>query len=566
MTLSKYTDNLYQSEVYRELERQAVKKGFFKPTDLELIKLAAQEVQQIQSINQEVDASPSDDLIVDVARLAYAMRRKGLVTQAEDLEQKLVIFKQAENAFYNVTKETNKDFMNFAHRDGDVNIIEGSGDLGTFETLQSVADKILAVTRKEPTGKQPMDRLAAFASMINKVAQQGGASGDWDSQGGQAASEAAPQQATATPREVPKTRREIITSVENTLNRFDVIRKQIQTMPGLNEFGFSDIEASGQLSAYVYFARLAGKQVNPADIGLWSKAKEVAAKEGVFQENIINAQMIFTKLTNQASNNVDILLNIANALGIRDNFASIFYNQNSKSYIFTTSLAGINVGTDISFNKDNIWKACVWLQQSYQTLINRIFGANSETFNAAQNLMIGIIEKLINELNSINISEPATATNAAVRLLIKTSNGINNALAKFTNGDSFRYLRLVNPAVIDPIVTSINSIEKDISEQYKSLSGSEGVKLVDIDASILDNSLAYWENQTSSEDDETANKAGAVSDKIQQLQEIIKQYKTKPWVEFQEALSEMKPPIDAPNKNVFLAGLQKIVDSSKGRK
>lgn len=38
MTISKYTDNLYQSEVYRELERQAVKKGFFKPTESELVK------------------------------------------------------------------------------------------------------------------------------------------------------------------------------------------------------------------------------------------------------------------------------------------------------------------------------------------------------------------------------------------------------------------------------------------------------------------------------------------------------------------------------------------------
>ena len=69
------------------------------------------------------------------------------------------------------------------------------------------------------------------------------------------------------------------------------------------------------------------------------------------------------------------------------------------SKVFTTSLAGIDIGADVSFNKDNIWKACVWLQQSYQALVDRIFGANNDTFNAAQNLMIGIIEKLINELN-----------------------------------------------------------------------------------------------------------------------------------------------------------------------
>ena len=61
------------------------------------------------------------------------MRRKGFVTQAEDLEQKLVMYKTAENALYNVTVETNADLIGFAHRDGDVNLIEGSGDLGTFE-------------------------------------------------------------------------------------------------------------------------------------------------------------------------------------------------------------------------------------------------------------------------------------------------------------------------------------------------------------------------------------------------------------------------------------------------
>ena len=169
MTLSKYTDNLYQSEVYRELERQAVKNGFFKPTDTELVKLAAQEVELTEKVNRQIDVSPSDDLIQDVARLAYAMRRKGFIAQAEDLEQKLVIYKTAENALYNVTNETNADFLGFAHRDGDVNLIEGSGDLGDFETLQSVADKILAVTRKQPTGKQPTNKLAALASMITRV-------------------------------------------------------------------------------------------------------------------------------------------------------------------------------------------------------------------------------------------------------------------------------------------------------------------------------------------------------------------------------------------------------------
>jgi len=569
MTLSKYTDNLYQSEVYRELERQAVKKGFFKPTENELVKLAAQEVEITNKVNRQVDTSPSDDLIQDVARLAYAMRRKGFITQAEDLEQKLVIYKTAENALYNVTSETNADFLEFAHRDGDVNLIPGSGELGTFETIQSMADKIRSVVGKQPTGKQPTNKMAALASMINKIAQEGGtlsyspAQGGAPAQGGSAATEAAPQpaQASTTAREAPKTRREILTAVENTLNSFDAARKQIPAISGMNTFGFGDINAPGQSSAYVYFARLAGSHVNTNDIGTFFKAKDAATKEGVFQDTL-SAQMMFNKLTNQVLYyNADFLSNIASALGVSDSFISMFGNKNSQTYIFD-NVAGANYNV----NKENAWKACVWLQQTFQNLAARIYGANNEIFNAAQNLMIGLIEKLVKELDAINISEPATTTNAALRQLIKVSKGINDALARFTNGDSFRYLRLVDPSVIDQVVALVSSAAKNVSEQYKMMSGSEGVKPVDIDASMLDETLRYWEGQTSSEDEEMANKAGIVSDKIQQLQEIIKQYNNRPWVEFQEALSEMKPPIDAPNKSVFLAGLKRITDSAKGRK
>lgn len=174
MVIQKYTDNLYASEVYRELERTAVRKGHFKPTEEQQIKIASQQVQQKEAINKPIDATPSDDLVQDVARLAYAMRRKGYVAQADDLEQKLVIFKKAENSLYDVTPEKNKDFIQFGHRDGDVEIIEGSGDLGTIETIESLADKIKAVTLKQPTGKLPGKNasLSELAAII-KGAQTG---------------------------------------------------------------------------------------------------------------------------------------------------------------------------------------------------------------------------------------------------------------------------------------------------------------------------------------------------------------------------------------------------------
>lgn len=153
--IAKYTNNLYSSEVYRELERQAVRKGHFKPSEEQVVKTAAAQVQQQEAINKPVDTTPSDDLAQDVARLAFAMRRKGYVRQAEDLEEKLVLFKKAERELYNVTPEKNSDFIQFSHRDGDKDIIEGAGELGVIETIDSLADKIRAVTQKEPTGKLP---------------------------------------------------------------------------------------------------------------------------------------------------------------------------------------------------------------------------------------------------------------------------------------------------------------------------------------------------------------------------------------------------------------------------
>lgn len=167
--IAKYTNNLYASEVYRELERQAVKKGHFDLTPEEQVKLAAQEVNQYQKINAPVSTEITQDLTQDVACLAFAMRRKGFVSQAEELEDKLVIFKQAECALYNITNETNKDFIDLAHPDGDFQV-DGFGELGTIETIESAAAKIRTVTEKNPTGKTAS--ISDIANLI-KAAQFG---------------------------------------------------------------------------------------------------------------------------------------------------------------------------------------------------------------------------------------------------------------------------------------------------------------------------------------------------------------------------------------------------------
>lgn len=171
MKIAKYTTNLYASEVYRELERQASKKGFFKPTEAEAIKVVANDIIQTSDINEPVELiSSSGDFVQDVALLVYAMRRKGLINQASEIEDNLLMYKKAESSLYNLNIEQTKDIIDFAHRDGDVEIIEGSGDLGTIETPQSAAEKILSMIRKQPTGELPKN--ANNISELSKIIKQ----------------------------------------------------------------------------------------------------------------------------------------------------------------------------------------------------------------------------------------------------------------------------------------------------------------------------------------------------------------------------------------------------------
>jgi hypothetical protein len=142
--IKRHDESIFASEVYRELERQAVRKGHFKPTEEDQVKLAAQEIKTPKM---------TGDLVGDIGVLALELRTKGYVKQAEDLEQKLVLYKQAEVHMYNVHDEKGEDVLNFAHKDGDIEIVPAQEERGKVETVQSAAKKILEVVQKQPTGK-----------------------------------------------------------------------------------------------------------------------------------------------------------------------------------------------------------------------------------------------------------------------------------------------------------------------------------------------------------------------------------------------------------------------------
>jgi hypothetical protein len=554
MILAKYTDNIYSSEVYRELERQAVKKGFFKPTETELVKLAADEVNKVEKINQEVDVTPSNDFIQDVACLAYAMRRKGFVTLAEDLEEKLVIYKKAENELYNVNMEKTKDFIDFAHRDGDVNLIDGSGELGTIETQQGMADKILAVVNKNPTGKYPTNKIAEFAAEIMKKAQE------------QNASEMpAENQSTYQPdSSAPKNIKESLTRAAVVLNDVESVKNN-QPIP-VSSFSFNDqIEKKNEVqNAYIYFARLAGVNVNQRNIQAWFILKGTAGDKGVLTDGdvpVISAANLQSAYKNAYSSSFTpsaangILQSIAAALGVGPTFASKYINETSKYDLFA---GGLNMAP----NWDNVNAACKELADQASKLYISVWGVNNDTITKATAILQSMPDNLYKKINTIDTKQNfQNNVNKALSDLINISKTISLARNDFTKQPTYNYMKaIVND--IDQIVTWADGIVKHISDSYKTVATPEQRKPFDIDTRELDKAYNYWLIQAQSEDEATKNKATHIADRIQQLKGILDQGQGKIWLEVKDDLEANG--ISAPTKEALQNSINTIANSAKG--
>ena len=113
---------------------------------------------------KEISLAPSDNVFADMCRLAEALRSKGYVKQAKDLEASIVQYKTAETHLYRVHEEDGEDFLDFAHPEGDFKV--GDSEFGVVETELSAHKKIIDVVNKTPTGK-----LAGIAHDILKAAQ-----------------------------------------------------------------------------------------------------------------------------------------------------------------------------------------------------------------------------------------------------------------------------------------------------------------------------------------------------------------------------------------------------------
>lgn len=149
MTL-KHRSSFFDSPVMRELERQA----FAKDEDKYKISSAARAIKSEKEAIPAPSYEPTDDVLSDLVNLASGLRDKGLVKEAESLEEKIANYKVAEVHMYRVHDEDGEDLLDQAHKEGDVELAPSSKGYGKVETLQSASRKIKEIVMKRPTGKQ----------------------------------------------------------------------------------------------------------------------------------------------------------------------------------------------------------------------------------------------------------------------------------------------------------------------------------------------------------------------------------------------------------------------------
>lgn len=142
-----------ESPIMRSLEKVAIDKGTFEP-DSPIVKEASGE-----------SFDPSNDLFGDMVRLANGLRKKGFVSEAEKLEDKIFAHKMAK-------KDDGEKMMDDAHPEGDVEVAPSKGGYGKMLTHPETQRQLLDIVNKKPTGKYASIVKAVEEALgITKIAQ-----------------------------------------------------------------------------------------------------------------------------------------------------------------------------------------------------------------------------------------------------------------------------------------------------------------------------------------------------------------------------------------------------------
>jgi hypothetical protein len=132
--------NFEDSSTMRSLVKIAQEKGWVKEEPLK--KTAA----------PKTDLSPSKSFVDNLLKLCTGLRSAGFEKQAEELESKLVQYKQA-GALYDVGNEKGEDLVHAAHPKGSHKMENIDSKEATFEDILDKHIKMLDVANSKPTGK-----------------------------------------------------------------------------------------------------------------------------------------------------------------------------------------------------------------------------------------------------------------------------------------------------------------------------------------------------------------------------------------------------------------------------
>jgi len=137
----------------RSLTKVAQDKGWIKEEPV--VKTAA----------AKLDLVPTNDLLENVLKLCSGLRAAGFEKQANDIEDKFVVYKQAQS-LYDVGGEKGEDLIHAAHPKGSHKLEGVEGNEATFEDILDKHNKFLNVVENKPTGK-----LASSQDVISAVKQ-----------------------------------------------------------------------------------------------------------------------------------------------------------------------------------------------------------------------------------------------------------------------------------------------------------------------------------------------------------------------------------------------------------
>lgn len=100
-------------------------------------------------VENHIPSSLDEKLLI----LCEHLRQNGFDKYASNLEDRMLILKQADVHMYRVHDEDGEDLVDLAHPDGDAHMADAKDKNGDVETIVSQHKKIVDVITKEPNGK-----------------------------------------------------------------------------------------------------------------------------------------------------------------------------------------------------------------------------------------------------------------------------------------------------------------------------------------------------------------------------------------------------------------------------